>query len=98
VTHHSGPHANSSAPITPGTRNPTRAPRRAEGTVKRVAIAGPGNSINPAVSTSSCQTVVRKSTPASSMAPKPPKNSSDPVTASPKLRTRSIAGSSTGAS
>ena len=63
-----------------------------------VAIAGPGNSIRPAVSTDSCQTPVRNSTPASSIAPNPAKNSTEPPTASPKLRTRSIAGSTIGES
>src|SRR6476660_264161 len=62
-----------------------------------VAIAGPGNSIRPAVRTSSCQTEVRNSTPESSIAPKPPKNRTDAPTARPKLRTRSIDGSTIGA-
>ncbi len=66
--------------------------------LKAVAIAGPGNSISPAVSTLSCQTPVRNSTPESSIAPKPAKNSSEAPTASPNVRTRSIAGSTIGAS
>ena len=56
------------------------------------AIAGPGNSIRPVVSTLSCQTVVRNRTPLSSIAAKPAKNRIDAPTARLKLRTRSIVG------
>ena len=65
--------------------------------LKIVAIAGPGNSISPAVSTSSCQTPVRNSTPLSSIAPKPAKNRIDAPVASAKRRFRSSSGSMTGA-
>ena len=92
----SEPAANISEPSTPGRRYPKRAPRRAPGIANAAAIAGPGNSISPAVSASSCQTPVRNRTPPSSIAPKPAKNTSEPPTASPKRRTRSIAGSTTG--
>ena len=92
----SDPAPNSSEPTTPTSRNPNFAPRRAPGIANAAAVAGPGNSISPAVSTSSCQTPVRKSTPPSSIAPKPAKKKTDAPTASAKRGTRSIAGSTTG--
>src|SRR5438445_5849752 len=45
--------------------------------LKAVAIAGPGNSITPALSTLSCHTEVRNRTPDSNIAPKPAKKSTD---------------------
>ena len=60
------------------------------------AIAGPGASIRPAVSTSSPQTPVVNSTPESSIAAKPTKKMSEAATAMLNPRMRTIAGSMTG--
>ena len=73
-----------------------RAPSSPPGKAHSAATSGPGAIMNPARSTGSCQTPVRKRTPPSTMAPKPAKKTSELTSASATARWRMTAGSMIG--
>ena len=88
---------NSAAPIAPTAPIPIRRASRAPGTLNRAAIAGPGAIPRPACRMSSLHGPVRNRTLESSMAPKPAEKMTAATTAVVNDRTRSSAGSATGA-
>ena len=80
----------------PTARCPKRAPSSPPGKAVSPASSGPGAIMKPARSTDSCQTPVRKRTPPSTSAPKPPKKASELRSASATARWRMTAGSMIG--